>query len=785
MQVNSYDLFLDLDFKSLKFDGQVVIDVDTEEDLTLNALGLNILQVRDGDKTLPFEHEEENLVIKTGGHSGRLTVEYSGTVSDTLVGIYRAPYDDTHIISTQFEAANARRMLPCLDHPGHKATFKLAVRIDKELDAISNTPVENVTVNGKKKTVSFQKTPRMSTYLLYLGVGRFEEIRDKFGSVDLVAATTLGKARKGEFALSVAKKALWFYESYFAIPYMLPKVHLIAVPEFAAGAMENWGAVTFREIALLVDSDSAVRTKKRVAEVVAHELAHQWFGNLVTMKWWDDLWLNESFATFMAYKFVDATYPEWKAWQDFLRGDTSGAMNRDSLRSTHPIEAQINQPSDIEQIFDDISYGKGASVLRMIEAYMGADSFRKGVDDYLNRYRYSNAAGRDFWEALEKASEKQISWIMDQWIRKPGYPVVTASMDEGKLILRQERFLLSGEYEKDLWPIPVTLRVNGEARRVLLDKEQKAVDVGGVDSLKLNVDQTGFYRVRYDGLYDVVWRSSLSEFDRWGLISDALAFLVSCKLSFADYFGLVNRYYGESDYLPSLEVSDQLAFLYILSSGSIKKASTEFHRSQLNRLEGKNDGNSSMLRGIMAARLVVVDDNYAENLALRFMDYGKVEPDMRDAVAVAYARSSGDFEGIVSKYRSSGSDEERLRLLSALTTFKEKELVALSLGLALSGDVKKQDVMAMILTASKNPEAKDTAWTWIKVNVSRLRRLYEGTGTLSRIFLSTLPVLGVGKVSEVEKFFEANKIPEAEKGIDAGLERLRIYDNLVRRIQAP
>jgi len=782
MQVRSYSLFLDLDLQNLQFKGRVLIELQSERDVVLNSIGLRVLNSRANGKPFHFEQSGENLVIKTGPFKGTLEVEYAGSISDLLVGIYRAPYDGTYMVTTQFEAAHARRMLPCVDHPDYKAEFKLTLKIAEDLDAISNMPIESVKVEDGKKVVSFQKTPKMSTYLLYLGVGKFEEAKEKLGNIDVIFATSTGKARKGQFALEAAKRSLEFYQSYFSIPYMLPKVHLITVPEFAAGAMENWGAITFREAALEVDENSSFKTRRRVAEVVAHELAHQWFGNLVTMKWWNDLWLNESFATFMGYKVVDAAYPEWRVWQEFLLSEASGAMSRDSLKSTHPIEVDIKSPSEIEQIFDEISYGKGACILRMIEAYLEADDFRKGVEKYLIKHKFSNATCNDLWGSLEEASGKQVRRIMSEWIKKPGYPVVTAMMNGGKLTLRQERFLLTGDYEKDVWPIPVTMKLDGEFNKLLLDTEETAIDVKDAKSLKLNIDHTGFYRVYYKENYDLVWKSELSAFDRWELIFDAVAFLLAGRMPFSDYLSLVKRYYREQDYLPAREVSDQLIFLYLIMPSRVAEISREFYRSQLKILEGKSDENSSILRGIMAGRLAMVDEAYAEELGTRFLEYEKVEPDMRAAVAVAYARAFSNFEEIVSRYRKSLSDEERTRLLDAMASFKETSLVALSLGLALGGEVKRQDVGSMILAATANPDARDLAWTWLKVNIGRLLKLYEGTGRLSRILLSVIPILGIGRVEEVERFFEENKIPEAEKGIEAGIEKLKIYDRLVENV---
>lgn len=781
MHVSGYDLFLDMDFQRLKFDGRVLMTLESEEDVTLNSKGLNILSSRAGGKPVAFQLDNENLSIKTGRFSGTLEILFAGSIHDSLVGIYRAPYNGTYMITTQFEAADARRLFPCVDHPNYKAEFKLTLEIDMELDAISNMPIEAVSVEGGKKIVSFQKTPRMSTYLLYLGIGKFEELEQRHGSIDLSVAATPGRASRGAFALEVAKKSIDFYQFYFGIPYVLPKLHLISIPEFAAGAMENWGAITFREAALQVDKRSSTRTRKRVTEVVAHELAHQWFGNLVTMRWWNDLWLNESFATFMAYKVMDSTSPRWKVWQDFLINQASEAMSRDSLRSTHPIETDVASPSEISQIFDEISYGKGACILRMIESYLGPERFRKGIMGYLAKHKLSNATGSDFWNALEAASGEKVSAIMSEWIGKQGYPLVTVSISGGKLILQQERFLLSGESEKDTWPIPIALRLQGESRRLMLYSEEEVIEIRNLESLKLNIDHMGFYRVCYKGLYDHVWRSELSAIDKWEIIFDALALMISGKMSLSEYLGLVKRYYIEDDYAPSLEVSNQLAFLNLIIPESVADVSREFHKSQLKILEGKTDENSSILRSTMARRLVMIDQDYAEELGTKFRNYDEVDPDMKEAVAIGYARARNDFEGILSKYRAADSDEERIRLLNALMSFVDRSLVALALDLTLSGEVKRQDVGSAVLTAAANPDARDVTWTWFKVNIGVLRKLYEGTARLSRILSSIIPILGIGRVEEVARFFKENEIPEAEKGIEAGIEKLRIYDNLVAR----
>src|SRR3989454_9068862 len=621
LQIESYDLFLDVDFRNLRFDGKVKIKLESETDVKLNSVELEILEVEANGRPVKYNLEGEDFTIKTGKFAGELDIKYRGSISDKLVGLYKAAYDGGYVASTQFEAVSARRLLPCVDHPAYKAEFKLRVRTDSDTSVISNMPSTSVKVEGQRQTVEFPKTPRMSTYLLYLGIGKFEEVKENFNGVDYIVATVPGKSSGAKFPLDVAKDAVKFFESYFGSKYSMPKLHLIAVPEFAAGAMENWGAITFREIVLLVDKDSSIRIKKQVAEGIAHEISHQWFGDLVTMKCWDDLWLNESFATFMAYKATDSIFPQWVVWQDFVRGETAGALDRDSLVNTHPIEVKVNSPSEIEEIFDDISYGKGASIIRMLEAYAGEDHFMRGVRSYLDKYRFSNASGNDLWNQIEQSSKTRVKAIMSEWIRKPGYPVVNVKLDGKRLVIRQERFLLNGSSEPSNWPVPITMKINGKEQKLLMERREESMATPDwVDSLKLNLEETGFYRVYYEGLYDRVWRSNMSPVDRYGIVSDAHAFAIQGKLDFSQYLALLDRYMNEQEYLPAFEVSDQLSSLNAITR-RVEETSRKFHRNQLKILANRKDENSVVLRGSMASRLALHDTEYARELASRFNDY--------------------------------------------------------------------------------------------------------------------------------------------------------------------
>ncbi len=784
-EVREYDLFLDVDFAGLKYNGKVTVDLESIGDVSLDAVGQQISSVKSGGNKIPFKHSGKVLEIQSGKFSGPLEIEFDGRVSDNFTGFYKASYGDGYILSTHLEAVQARKVLPCVDHPAYKAVFKVRVRTNSDLSVISNMPIETETTQGEKKTVTFKKTPKMSTYLLYLGVGKFIQEKSRHGGTELYAAYADRPTSNinTEFSFDATRKVLDFYESYFGIPFQLPKLHNVAVPEFAYGAMENWGAITYREILLHVDKDTSIRARKSVAHVIAHEIAHMWFGDLVTMRWWDDLWLNESFATFMDFKSTDRAYPEWKVWQDFVRTSTSGAMGRDALTKTHPIMAKVHDPEEIEELFDEISYGKGASILRMIEAYIGSENFKKGVGAYLQKFGYSNASGHDLWSSLQAASGTDVSRIMEGWISQEGFPVLKATLVDGRLTLEQERFLLTGGTSRQTWPIPVTMNIDGKTQSLLLDKKKAEVSLPTApQSLKLNMDQTGFYVVQYNGkeLLDLVWKSGLSPLDRWGLISDAKAFLLSGRTSFKEYIKLVEKYQNEEEYLPGVEVSDQLSFLYQIAPSKLIESSRKFHSAGLRIFENKKDDNSTTLKGIIAARLTFLDDAYAKKAGSKLNDLANVEPDMKRSVVMGYARSSNDYDGLIGRYTKSTTDEERLRYLEGLASFKNPELVAKTLDFALSGKVKRQDVRNVILYATANPDAKTAIWQWFKKNIAKLEEMYSGTAQFSIILREYFSIVGVGRLAEVEKFFSDHMVI----GADIALERLRIYDQLARAITA-
>jgi tricorn protease interacting factor F2/3 len=788
LKVREYDLFIDLDFDQLRYKGRLLIVLKTDGNVVLNSVGLEILRVSSAEKNLPYSQKGEELIVETGRFEGTLQVDYAARIPDTLAGIYRAPYDKTHIVSTHFEAAQARRMFPCVDQPDAKAEFKLTVRINRGLNAISNMPVESMKPDGEMKIVAFQRSPRMSTYLLYLGVGKFEEITSRLAGTEIIVATTPGKSRRGDFAQEEAGRAIDYFNAYFAIPYALPKIHLVAIPEFAMGAMENWGAITFRETRLLVDQTTSTRGRMQIALAIAHELAHQWFGNLVTMKWWDDIWLNESFATYMSYKALDSIHPEWRIWTNFANGapkaeTLAGALSRDCLINTHPIQVPVNSPDEIEQIFDAISYGKGAHVLQMIEAYVGEDAFREGVRRYLTNRSYSNATGDDLWLALEQASGKPVTKIMTRWVHQPGYPILKVSTQDESLVFQQERFLLQGSFAAT-WPVPVIVEVNGQRKAILLENVEERMKVGSLKSLKVNPDRKCFYPTQYKGVDAAVWNSDLSPFDRWGIAFDSFILLISGRITLDQYLSTAERFEKETDPLPIQELSDQLATLWSFLPSKFTNIAKRLHQTMIDTLDKNTDENSRMLRGTIAARLAILDNNFASKLAADFDRYSEIAPDMKSAVAVAYATFTNNYDALLNAYRASGSDEDKGRFLQAMTCFTEPTLLQRTLDFSLSGEVKRQDIIGVVVGSAGNPRGKDLSWNFIKTNLQKLAELYQSTGILSGVFLSLIPMLGVGRGQEFERFFADHKMPDAEIGIKAGLEKLHAYDQLIRHLMA-
>ena len=505
-----YQITLQPDMDNFTFDGLEVIDIDVKEatsSIVLNAADLSVpaaMLIKNGQwiraESITLDEDSQTVTLSfpepVEPGPAQLDLRFVGELNDKLHGFYRSQYvnpegEVSYLATTQFEATDARRAFPCWDEPACKATFQLTLNIPTDMVAVSNTPIlEQAGLDAGFKSIMFGRTPIMSTYLMAFVIGDLSHIEQESANNTTVGVwTTRGKEEQGRFALDTSARMLGFFNEYFGIPYPLEKLDHIAIPDFAAGAMENWGCITYRETALLVDpANSSAGTRQRVAEVVAHEMAHMWFGDLVTMDWWDDLWLNESFASWMGTKATDWAFPEWEMWTQFVNMDTNRALSLDGLKNSHPIEQEVKDPAEISQLFDAISYSKGASVIRMLEQFLTPQVFQQGIQQYLNANQYDNARTADLWAALEDASKLPVTAIMNTWTGQMGYPVLNVEKEEDgeqlELSLSQERFVydnLLGESEPEnlVWQVPVGVSQSDrdEGASLVMDSPRASVTI--------------------------------------------------------------------------------------------------------------------------------------------------------------------------------------------------------------------------------------------------------------------------------------------------------------------
>ncbi len=611
-----YEIFLKPDLVGFTFEGEETIDLFLEKntkEITLHSAEIDIKSAEwiHGNQEIWAGKIFYNKKAETATFSfpkiipsgkGQLKLTFKGILNDKMRGFYRSKYGEKHLATTQFESTDARRAFPCFDEPSQKAIFDVTLMVPGHTSAISNTLEFSIKEHESGyKIVKFVPTPKMSTYLLAFIVGEFEYIESKTKNGLLVRVfTTPGKKDQAKFALDVAIKCMDFYEEYFDIKYPLPVLDMIAIPDFAAGAMENWGAVTYRESTLLIDeASSSTANKQWVAMVIAHELAHQWFGNLVTMEWWTHLWLNEGFASFIEYLAIDKIFPEYDIWTQFVSTELADAFSLDALKNTHPIEVEVGDPAEISEIFDRISYSKGASVLRMLWKYLGEKDFQKGLQVYLKRHAYSNAKTEDLWKALSEVSGKDVGKIMVNWTSKSGHPLVRVQGIGDRLQLTQERFFSSPISKKEtkdntVWSIPLSsLRMQGSNKQIFgseldsrsssLNDEAKGLrvdDLRGNDNLlmdqksitipntetKLNVGEVSLVRVDYPHEYlknleQDVKSGKLSAPDRLGLIRDSFDLAQSGNSPTTLALELAQSYVGEEDYTVWSELTSQLSTL--------------------------------------------------------------------------------------------------------------------------------------------------------------------------------------------------------------------------------
>lgn len=758
----SYALELSLDSKAMSFSGQVVIEGQKvgrpSKRLTFHQKDLIIqdVSVIRSNKG----RDEEVKISRLNKHSKfnelrlhseellypakyRVCIKFTGKITRQMNGIYPSFFKQSGkeqtIIATQFESHHAREAFPCIDEPEAKATFDLKIITNEVKTLIANTPVLSQTTENNLTTTIFETTPKMSTYLVAFVYGDLHYLEAKTSS-EVVVRTYATKANVDftSFALECAVKTLEFFNDYFGIDYPLAKCDLVALPDFSSGAMENWGCITFREQALLVDpKNTSIVTKQYVALVVAHELAHQWFGNLVTMRWWTDLWLNEGFASWIEYLAVDKLFPDWDVWTQFIGDEQEQGLRPDSLRNTHPVEVVINHPDEIRTIFDNISYQKGSSVINMLHRYLGPDTFRNGLRGYLKTHEFGNTDTIDLWSALEKVSRKPVKKFMNAWTTQAGFPVIHVSIDGRELKLEQQQFFLDPLVKQDgmLWPID--LEPSDELNVDIFDKQKMSIKLPTKTSRPiLNHRRFGYFRVAYDSAYladltNYIKDDKVVPLDRMGILSDSSESAKSGHEKTVDVLKLLSAYSNED----STIVWDIIAGLIgniksVMDNEDLREAMkpfiVELVSKQLKRLGWDKQKNESyfdsLLRPTILGMAASADEAEVVAHARALFDDAslpdEIHPDLRGVVFGTVARigNKDDFDKLLEMYKVTTTSEDKITLAGALTGFKQKELIKTALDTITTDIVRLQDVAYWVGYSFMNHYAKEQTWQWMVTN---------------------------------------------------------------------
>ena len=812
----NYHLTIEPDLSDFTFTATAVIRLESirpVREIHLNVLELFVRQCRveHGGSGRTCTHETdtdtETLRIDLPGETEgliTLAIDYRGIINDRMAGFYRSQYaadgGPRFMAVTQFQESDARRAFPCLDHPAEKATFDIEMVVDASLTALSNgdVAVEEPLGAGKKR-VRFRQTPKMSTYLVFWGVGEFGIAEDR-QDPRVRSVTMPGMEPYGVYGRSFGRDTLRFCEDYFGIPYPMSKLDLIAIPDFAFGAMENWGAVTFRENLLLhYPKTTSSLGEARICEVIAHEIVHQWFGNLVTPSDWKYLWLNESFATYFGYGVVDHYHPEWQTWAQFLHGQTQSALERDGLCETFPIEIPGGEHVVINSSTAPIIYSKGGSILRQVEGFIGRSDFRKGLRIYLNRHEYGCAESRHLWEALETASEKPVTEMMKSWIEQPGYPLVRVRREGGKLVFQQQRFTYLRKKYDQQWLIPLTVTIfdatgGNRKSRLILEGRTAALDIGKDAAVyKVNQDQTGFYRVAYedaenmDRLGEMVSAKSLSAEDRWGMEHDLFALVQSGAASMYAWLDFLERYEKEDAFLPLLGIMDHLSRAHLLVAAPLKSRTGGLARRfaeavlatcGMEPVPGESHP-AAILRDQCLWNAVAFGSPeasaFAKSKFSMLVKNQPVHPDIMQSVlrTGAFFGNGETFDWFVGRLDQTEIEHDRINLLTAMGNFRHPSLIR-RIQAYLLEKVPDRNRFIPVAALCRNPDAIPRMWEWYLSNLGKLEQshplLYE------RVITAIVPVCGVEKAAEAKAFFTeySRQNPKAGDAIRLSLERLEI-----------
>ena len=823
----NYNIFLDINRTEKSFSGNVAITGEALDNvISFHQKDLTIASVLLDNQNLDFkvDNQQESLSIdlpETGTMT--LVIEFSGKITDNMTGIYPSYYTvdgmKKEVISTQFESHFAREAFPCVDEPEAKATFDLSIKFDQAADEIVLSNMPEVDAERRKETGlwTFDTTPRMSSYLLAFALGDLQgkTASSKNGTEVGVFSTKAHNPKTLDFALDIAVRVIDFYEDYFGVRYPIPLSYHVALPDFSAGAMENWGLVTYREVYLLVDENSTVKSRQNVALVVAHELAHQWFGNLVTMKWWDDLWLNESFANMMEYVSIDAIEPSWNIFEDFQTTGVPLALQRDATDGVQSVHVAVNHPDEINTLFDPaIVYAKGSRLLHMLRRWLGDDDFRAGLKIYFEKHQYSNTIGHDLWDALSEASGKDVAAFMDAWLEQPGYPVVTAEVVDDTLVLSQKQFFIGeGQDQNRIWPIPLNTNWTGlpetltEERLAIPNFSQLAAQNEG--ALRLNTANTAHYITNYKGQLLKAVLNQLTELDttsKLQVVQERRLLAESGEISYAELIPLLTKLTDETSYLVSEAIAQVVDGLdMFMDEGS--EAQAEF-KALVNRLMQKNydrlgfepqvgeSDEDEMVRQKAISLMLYADNADAVAKAEEIFDAHKeniesIPASIRLSVLANQVKHA-ETEELVSLYLDcyvkTNDGNFRRQLAAALSNTKEKATVERILGELKNKDVvKPQDLAMSWYRPFLNKDFSQGAfWNWACENWDWITSALGGDMSFDKFVIYPANTFKTPeRLEEYKAFFEPQLDDMAiSRNITMGIKEISARINLINTSKA-
>lgn len=816
----NYNLKLTLDREGRTFDG--IVDItgeskDSTRSVLLNSKGLDVKSAKIGDQQASWQHGDKDELTLTFPESltGEyvVSVEFSGKITDTMNGIYPCYFEHDgqkkELIATQFESHYAREAFPCIDDPGVKATFDVTLITENGVAVLGNMPIKSQSEEGNSLTTVFDTTPKMSTYLLAWVVGEMQSksAKTKDGVEVNVWSTPAHKPESLDFALKTAVDTIEFFNQYFDVPYPLPKSDHVALPDFSSGAMENWGLITYREIALLADpSVSSVSSKQYIATVIAHELAHQWFGNLVTMKWWDDLWLNESFANLMEYVAVDALYPDWNIWLEAASLENSIALSRDAIDGVQSVRTEVTHPDEISTLFDGaIVYAKGGRLMRMLQSYVGEDAFRSGLKKYFTDFAYSNTSGEDLWQSLRATSGKDVSDFMSAWLTQPGYPVVRVSqVDEGTIKLHQEQFFIGSHTKSDrLWPIP--LRSNCSEMPEVLDTPEVNAARTHKSALVLNSGASSHFITHYDNslaakILESVQDKSLPAIDRLSLLNDTLLLARGGVISTSEILPVLAAYENEdSEAVWGLIAAALINFRKFVEQDetaerALKKLSAKIARSQYDRLgwsrkqdEGEED---SKLRATILSLMIYSEDEECIKAASEL--YQKdgidgIDPEIRAVILGAVVRHDSTNEAaktLFELYRNTVNPDVSLDICSGVTATKDGATIDWLLSsLTDTSSIRAQDTVRWFVHLLRNKHAREATWSWLKDNWTWIEETFSGDKSYDDFARYSASILSTkGHLEDYKDFFlPMASIPVMKRTVELGVLDIEARIDLIDR----